>query len=160
MQIIIGDKTKEAMSVLMLETFPFSEPMLKKNYRELIFKHHPDRNKNSEASIAISKQITNAFNLLENLAIPEVSESEAAIVKGQYKQEKLDMFTFWEPCKRCNATGKIIISTPITIKEFYNPTLRASKPKFRAEICPVCKGKGENKIEVFNPIIPKGAVMI
>jgi len=164
MKIIIEEKTKNAMKRLMIKNFPFSETTLKQNYKQLVFKYHPDRNKDDKEAEAKAKEIINAYKLLENLAITEPTEETANIIKKQYKKDKLDMFIFWEPCQRCKTTGKIIIREwpNITIKDRLNFDFYSKKihPKYRSEICPVCHGVGEVKVKLFNPVIPKGGVMI
>lgn len=146
MQVTIGRNTKAAMDVLMISDFPFSSSTLKSNYRTLAKKYHPDVNPTKDAH-TMTKKIINAFSILENLATFELKDNEVRIIKEEYEKDKLDMFSFYNPCTACNSTGKTVRRT-------------VGFKNYRVEICTVCKGLCKVKLEVFNPVIPKGAVMV
>lgn len=73
----------------------------------------------------------------------------SVVVKEQYGKDKQDKFIFWEKCVRCSGTGKIV----------YSILNEKMKMEYRVEVCPKCYGLGEVKLEVFNPVIPKGAIL-
>jgi len=148
-EIHIGSKTKEAMKILEIDQFPFSESALKTSYKRLIFRYHPDRNGEDERCLSKTKEIIEAYNHIKNLAAPEPTEDEAAIIRKQFNKEKEDIFTFWRPCKNCKSTGRVITEES-----------RGKKTEYHAKICPACKGACEIRLEIFNPVIPKGAIMI
>lgn len=160
MRIFIGNETEKAMAILQINRFPFSETELKKNYKQLVFIYHPDRNNGSDESVKRTKQIINAYNKIKNLATPEPNEKEAVKIQEHYEKEKEDVFTFWEKCDRCNGTGRIITKKYIGEYLDYLFSSIKQKPKYEVNNCPKCRGAGEIKIEVFNPVIPKGGVMI
>ena len=153
MEIFIEENTKKAMKILMIDHYPFSETTLKKNYRTVVRQHHPDINKQQEAEEK-TKQINDSYNLLKNLAMAEPTNEKAAIVREQYEREKEDMFVFWEKCKSCNGTGKRVI------QDYSNTSAAQGRtPKYRVETCLRCKGLCETKLKIFNPVIPKGAIL-
>ncbi len=152
MKIFIGENTKKAMETLMINHYPFSETTLKKNYKSIIKKHHPDTNKQKEAEEK-TKQINSAYDLLKNLAMTEPTDKKANIIKEQHEKEKEDIFIFWEKCKPCHGTGKRVI------QEYSDLFQKRATTKFRVETCFKCQGVGETKLEIFNPVIPKGAIL-
>ena len=154
MKVFIEENTKEAMKLLSITQYPFSEITLKEKYRTAILKCHPDKNEHADAEEK-TKQVNAAHTLLKNLAMSEPTEEKANIIKAQYKKEKEDMFIFWEKCKHCNGTGKRIIKEPQTQLQL----LQKQMPKYRAETCLKCMGNCEIKREIFNPVIPKGAIL-
>ena len=113
MKIDIGENTREAMKVLAIEDFPFSETTLKHNYKQLMFKYHPDRN-NGE-TLEQAKSISEAYSGLKNLAMSEPTEEQCNIIKDQHGKEKEDMFMFWET--RLEAYNSVIPKgTILTVK--------------------------------------------
>lgn len=216
--VIIGNKTKEAMKILEIESFPFTESKLKSKFRQLAMINHPDK-LNSNASLM--KKINEAYSYIKNLAMKdnELELKKEDILKAERKNE--DIFELFDTCKNCNGTGERVIHHPIgfdpcdrcTISTriffgYYDrvPTGRIKvacksckgSGKFRQrrsgkivdcrdcsgngykyitcpkckglktifgksyttkEVCYFCGGAGKVKINPFNPVIPKGAVL-
>ena len=152
MKITIGEETRRLMDILGIQDFPFTEKALQAQWRVLAKEYHPDRNKNPDYEEKL-KEINSAYEELRNLALPEITETQSRKVKKQYDQEKEDIFTFWEPCESCNGTGNIVVN-----ENFHWLTPRG-KPKYVVHVCRACKGLGKKKLEFFNPLIPKGAVL-
>ncbi|MCK4526509.1 DnaJ domain-containing protein [candidate division WOR-3 bacterium] len=102
--ILIGNKTKKAMKVLGIESFPFTESELKSKFRKLANIHHPDK---SNGDDSLMKKINAAYSHIKYLAIgdTEIREKGKDILKAE--QENEDMFEFFESCKRCDGNGEI-----------------------------------------------------
>lgn len=147
----ISEATKKNMNLLSINDFPFSENELHTQYKSSVQKYHPDRNKELGAEEK-TKEINIAYGELKNLALPEITDIQSRIVKENYELEKEDIFFFWKPCKNCNGTGKQVIDSNSSF-------LSLNKPKFIVKTCHECKGLGEYKIQLFNPVIPKGSIL-
>jgi hypothetical protein len=147
MKVLISENTLKAMEVMQIPDFPFTESTLQTSKKALVIQYHPDRNKDPEASEKM-KEINCVFDLLEPLALPEITDEKSRILKQVYEVEKEDIFTIWESCMRCNQTGKIVLNKG-THKQ----------PKYIVNICHECGGVTKIKLNLFNPIIPKGAIL-
>jgi len=147
MLIRIGKATEEAMEILGIKEYPFTETTLRTIKKALVLQYHPDKNKDPEATEKM-KEINCAFDILESIALPEITDEKSRVAKELYDIEKEDIFVIWEPCGRCNQTGKVV--TNISVNK---------KPKYIASICHSCSGIGKRKLNLFNPLIPKGAIL-
>lgn len=215
--ITIGNKTKESMKILEIESFPFTESDLKSNYRQLAKINHPDK---LNGSTSLMKKINGAYSHIKNLVIKddELELKKEDILKAERKNE--DIFELFDTCKDCNGTGERVIYHPISIdpcdrctsrRIFFGWSERVSTGKIKVrckscrgsgkfkqqrsgkivdcrdcsgngykyitcpkckghktiftksyttkEVCYFCGGAGKVKINPFNPVIPKGAVL-
>lgn len=109
MRITIGDKTRECMSVLGINEYPFSSSILKKCFRSKITAVHPDKNKNDHKATDKTKNVIMAYNHLKNLAIDAktLSEEDKQHRFEQFEKDNQDLFTLWKTCPRCNGSGTI-----------------------------------------------------
>ena len=211
--ITIGNKTKESMKILEIESFPFTESDLKSNYRQLAKINHPDK---LNGSTSLMKKINEAYSHIKNLVIKddELELKKEDILKAERKNE--DIFELFNTCERCKGTGEISNYRPgynewcsRCLKNVLGRVIATGKIKvgcgacngsgkfkqrrngrvvncYRCEgkgwlfiKCPSCKGQrithissytkktvcsncggaGKVKINPFNPVIPKGAVL-
>lgn len=200
MRITIGNKTEDYMKVMGIQTYPFTESMLKTVYRELAKKYHPDIIKGDGKEM---KAINEAYKWLLPLALRNGDLSEKPVEK-----EPEDMFDLTDTCPDCKGekyTKTYVACTSCSVRAFdffgsyYTPTGRIKgtcsvcagrgylekkgkkivcdgcngKKKFD-QVCPVCNGtkttaiknncfkchgSGIIKLNPFNPVIPKGAVL-
>jgi len=123
MRITIGNNTRRFMSILQLDSYPFTDKDLKQNFRTLIKTHHEDKNKSPNAK-EMSQKIIEAYNALKNLAVSELTESDKEDAYRKFEESLEDMFKgkLWETCKECNGARKI------------------KRPKSKWISCPLCHG--------------------
>lgn len=135
------------MDILGIEQYPFTYETLRKNFKELIKKFHPDLNQNDkEKYTKITVKLKEAYSYLQNLAISD-KVTEDDIAKAEKEFESDDIFKLWETCKSCSGAGKI--------KKEYNERgicnhcisyeLRYSWLFGRKPDCKACKGTGKFK---------------
>lgn len=206
MIITIGENTKKMMEVLEIKEFPFSATLLKKNFKLLLDKYHPDKN-NGKGDNNKTRQIIEAHNALRNLTFENITIDEP---KRKLKSD--DLFSLWEKCTECKGSGKVETQEFVgyspcdcdwsrssnwpSRREYCRACRGTGKFKLRSgrivtciachgygtrtiRICPVCNGSkekaiyrdvmvdcpkchglGECELKPFNPVIPKGAVLI
>jgi DnaJ-class molecular chaperone len=135
MRLIIGEGTKEYMTILTIESFPFSEKELKSKYRSLLHAHHEDKGGDKKKT----QQIIEAYNFLKNMVVENVSKEKPALLKK-------DLFDLTKACSVCGGFGKIVTKSLYT-------KIKNSKD------CYTCNGTGRVEMELFNPVIPRGAVL-
>jgi DnaJ-class molecular chaperone len=214
--VIIGDKTKEAMTLMGIEIFPFTESEIKSKFRNLAKKYHPDKLNGDNSSM---KKINVAYSHIKYLAIKDngIAEKGKNILKEEQKNE--DIFQLFDTCEKCKGTGEITRYSmayevpcircreipcwysrfkPIPIGKIQvrcgdcrgtgkfkqrngrivncrrcnsKGWLYITCPKCKGRriikieahttktICLNCGGSGRVKINPFNPVIPKGAVL-
>jgi hypothetical protein len=75
-------KAQKARETLQLK-YNYTQEELKKNYRLLALKHHPDKNANSEESCELFKEISNAYLYLSNYHISHESHASHAYKDGE-----------------------------------------------------------------------------
>ena len=214
MNIIIGNRTRKCMDLLGIMDFPFTEQLIKSNFRQLALKYHPDVNKSEEAEKKFIK-IKEAYDTIINLATCITQEDVESELRNQRDKEE-DIFALYDKCKRCEGTGKIserrtiyepidpsvrrkpqpcILCRPVhcskcnkgefTLKSGRKVTClncdgsgflpdkgcswcwgRGKKIQFKETYktvfvnCVNCNGTGKVEVNPFNPVIPKGAVMV
>lgn len=129
----IGDNTKGHMAILGIENFPFTEEELRKNFKSTIKQTHEDVGGTKDKA----RKVIEAREYLKNM-VQENIDSGCAIKEPL----KDDLFSNAVPCKRCNGTG--------AKRDYYGRPLT----------CNVCKGRGKVENEMFNPVIPRGAVLV
>jgi DnaJ-class molecular chaperone len=137
MKITIGESTKERMAILNIENFPFSEKELKSNFRKLLHIHHEDKGGSKNKT----QQIIEAYNFLKNMVVENVSDSS--------KPAKDDLFDLSARCHVCNGLGSVLE------RQF---GYFSSGEQIKKQ-CYKCKGTGKVEMELFNPVIPRGAVL-
>lgn len=131
----IGDKTKEHMAVLNIDDFPFTEGELSKKFKAKIQVAHEDKGGSKDEA----RKVLEARKFLKNM----VQEN---LDRGHEVKEHVtdDIFSNPETCTRCSGRGY----------HFNHRRIDApNKP------CSKCKGKGKVEREMFNPLIPKGAIL-
>lgn len=150
MRIRIGEETKEAMKCLKIESYPFTYEELRDSFHSLIKQYHPDVAKGDRKEAEEkTKKILESFRLIENLAIDTktILEDKAQIVK---ELEKDDMFSFWIKCERCFGTGR---------RRRFVSRGHMKRRDITFDVCWKCKGVGKIKLDPFNPVIRKGAIL-
>lgn len=214
MNIIIGDRTRKYMDTLGIVDFPFSEQLIKSNFRQLALKYHPDINKTVEAEKKFIR-IKEAYDAIINLATCVTQEDIEIELKNQKDKEE-DIFALYNECELCKGTGKVLerqtIYEPIDPSAKHKPqpcilcrkvrcpkcdkgefTLRSgrkvtclhcegsgvlpdrkcswclgrgTRPRSKVSYktvfvnCSNCNGTGKIEVKPFNPVIPKGAIMV
>ena len=139
MNIELSKETKNNMKLFNL-SYPYSKAALKKTYRELVMKYHPDHNPNiPEDKI---KSINIAFKNLSQFALDkiEVKQSLSEELKRKFQNEKEDIFTLYNPCTKCNGTG--ISYDIITVSEECTNCGGTGEVELK---CKYCNGSGKFK---------------
>ena len=136
MLVNIGDKTREHMAVLDIDSFPFTEEELSKKFKSKIYIAHEDKG----GSSGEARKVLEARAFLKNMV-------QANIDRGSEVREHVedDIFSNPETCIRCSGRGY-----------HFNPQRRVGGPN---RTCSKCNGKGKVEREMFNPVIPKGAIL-
>jgi len=143
MIISIGDKTRECMKTLKIDSYPFTEKELKDNYRQLVKIYHPDINNSLDNNDHI-KVINSAYEHLKNLAInTTVSEDEIQAQVNKYETDT-DIFKLWEPCKHCKGVGKIKLFNSSICFHCTSWDFLHSFNTYK-HLCRSCKGTGKFK---------------
>lgn len=211
MKITIGSNTENAMNVLGIDSYPFTEIELKTKFRKLIHEHHEDKGGSKEKT----QEILEAYKHLKNLAMNSIISEEDTKNELAKQQQENDPFGIYETCIYCKGLGKIALSALKYIKcpdcssgthfwEFRgfgvlrkqcshcNGTgkykkidgniiickICSGRGEFRQKcskcngigvienknyieykICMNCKGTGQVRLELWNPVIPKGAII-
>lgn len=149
MNISIGGKSMDAMKLLNIDSYPFSEIELKQNFRSLIKIFHEDNGGNKNDA----RKIIEAYNHLKNLAISSDDKIEDDVEKSKIIND--DLFT--EECYECHGSGFHMIPKTTPIRCFCNNGKTISKCKkcngsgrftFKNGnngICFACNGKGYHK---------------
>ncbi|MBW8001790.1 MAG: J domain-containing protein [Planctomycetes bacterium] len=143
MRIVIGRNTKDAMRVLEIEAYPFSTEELMGNFRRLIKTHHPDYGGKKE----MAQKVIEAYNHIKNLAMDMNGEVEREESIRQFEEEEEDLFSLWDVCPLCKGAKRKWTNYGKWMRPSYQDCLR-------------CNGIGKIKIKPFNPVIPKGGIMI
>lgn len=214
MRITLSGDTQRHLDTMRL-TFPFSEDDLKKNYRDLAKKVHPDVIKKATNEDFLKLQ--NAYEYLQAYTL--VEESEAVLQRNNPHNDD-DMFALKEkcphctggnilrkrtayyhhdcekcnddskrkvqnykvpvgmvgvPCKKCNAgkftlkSGRVVDCVSCKGSGFHKYQT-CSKCGGEGEYtipkeiqywdkCMYCAGLGYKILDVFNPVIPHGAIL-
>jgi DnaJ-class molecular chaperone len=153
MKVTIGDRTKEAMAILKIQEFPFSEKLLKKNFRIILDHFHPDKNK-GKGSHEKTVEAINAYKVLKNLALESIDSS-----KAKKKMKSDELFSMWVKCMSCYGTGRV---THRRFVGYRRVGLFSSESVHETVLvqCRKCKGLGEYELDLNNPVIPKGAILV
>lgn len=149
--IMIGDKTKKAMALLRIVSYPFTETELKAKYRNLAKTYHSDRTGGNDT---IMKEINVAYSHIKHLAINEkdVIEKGKNILRAEQKNE--DRFEFFDTCQSCKGTGEIVKHHKTHIEPCRHCTQHASGAWYRYDAfptgkiqvhCRTCHGSGKFK---------------
>lgn len=120
MLITIGEKTKKYMELLGIKEYPFTEDILKSNFREACKKNHPDMGGSDKQFI----DVKNAYENLVNLAIRS-DESSPQNVKKNTSVLEIFKTGVWEDCPICHGHKITKVNRDVVID------------------CPVCKGVGD-----------------
>jgi len=112
MRISIGDRTRDAMKVLDINSYPFSSEELSSKFRQLIKLHHPDKNKGLHNDKAIT--IINAYKHLKNLVISFLVKNDEIEATKKMFDEDEDIFSIWDTCPKCKGLCKIKHTSFIT----------------------------------------------
>ena len=178
MRIIIGDRTEKAMKILAIPEYPFTPEELSTKFRLLIKKVHPDVNGSEEAK-KLSQEVISSYKLLKNLAISCYGEKVIKWSTAPYACPKCNPF----PLALFNRQRGVIcnqcLNGVFTLRNGRKVTCRKCKGtgiyKFKCRACNgtgyvgnvktefincgKCSGTGKIKLDLFNPVIPKGAVL-
>jgi len=148
MRIIIGDKTKEYLSLLGL-SYPFSFEQLKIAFRLFLFKHHPDKGGSNEKTVLGIEAYKNLRNLSQGV------EKNEPIIDDPFKD---DLFALTEECPECKGKKGRYVNDEVSIcKDCYKqisindyafiwPWFEQSKGcGYTIKKCPICLGNGITK---------------
>lgn len=142
---LTSQKSMAALRTLGILETPFSESELKHKFRDTIKLCHEDKGGNKNDS----QKIIDAYNYLKPFAVSETPKETARRIRFEIQTEiENDMFALYRDCIRCNGTGN----------EVYTVKIKKREQK-KVRICPNCRGIGKIEVNVFNPVIPKGAVL-
>lgn len=147
---------------------------IKKAYRKLALKHHPDRNNNSKESHEKFKQISEAYEVLSNdnkrNMYDKFGTSNFNNFNNNNFQDPFDMFktffqfnaeqqdfddlgfNFFDLNININnlfnptSKGAINLNTELTMKDVFNGKSKIFKFKV-SRLCKICHGKGYNNIK-------------
>lgn len=180
--ITIGDTTRKNMKLLGIVEYPFTIALLKQKYFAVLSKVHPDKN-NGNGDVKLTREVIEAYSWLKNLSIECISPGEP-----KKKMKSDDIFSLWVCCESCGGSGSKTVWTHSVIchdclgdgwnwklwkpneivrnyesgrkvccKSCNGRGYRVSGTEVR---CFKCKGLGEYELDLNNPVIPKGAVLI
>jgi DnaJ-class molecular chaperone len=209
-KITIGGATQDCMSVLGVQTYPFTSRELSSAFRTKLKEVHPDMNDGGDKKQnAETRKVIEAYKHLKNLAIDPQKDKEQEVIV----EEEKDIFALYEICPECHGSRKRTVQeggyacpncTPMFPSFGWLFGLRRGRgfnlircnkcngtgkyldkgicfkcngqgvTKIRCSVChgsgykeaetvtytcSNCGGKGKIKIDPFNPVIPKGAVL-
>jgi DnaJ-class molecular chaperone len=97
MRIVIGDRTKEYMSLLGISEYPFSSKELSERFRITIKLVHPDVSDKKDNNLK-TREVIQAYKSLKNLAIDPSEE----ITKFYQEETEKDLFELTEVCPVCH----------------------------------------------------------
>jgi len=100
MKITIGGATEDRMSILGIQTYPFTSKELSTAFRTKLKEVHPDMNDGGDKKQNTeTRRVIEAYKCLKNLAIdPEHSDK----TKTTIEEEDLDIFKLYETCPDCH----------------------------------------------------------
>lgn len=148
MLISIGKNTKGNMDIMGITNYPFSESDLKKSFRTLSKKYHPDKNGNQDIFI----KINNAYSALKNLALPDITGRNTEDQFNKIKKAKQDVLKnkLIDDCPACMGTGFLEKKTK-QYKEICchdcNESNQHNGTVYKKVQCNVCAGTGDYKLK-------------
>jgi len=123
----ISKEVKKALTMFDLD-FPFTEIDLKKKFRVLIMKHHPDVEHEDNSEI-MTRSILSNYEKLKSYMTSKIDLEIPEHLLEQWHLEDQDITNIYDPCPTCNGTKyeKHIISVRVG--------------------CPDCDGHGAVKLK-------------
>jgi len=140
MHIYIGEKTREYMKILHIESYPFTESEIKDKYRMLVKIYHPDHNKNVDENYI--KEINSAYDAIKNLAIANTSDEDRQQQINKFEADQ-DIFKLWKTCDNCKGSGKIEVPDTLVCPHCQSWDKNHSFFRLRHKDCRACKGTGK-----------------
>jgi hypothetical protein len=136
----------------------YDEVVLKKNYRSLAMKYHPDKNKEPDANEKFGK-IQSAYEFLCNNANEPKNENIDTVFNNIFKS----FTSFHFPQKVQKQIPKKEVHIKVTPREYFEGTIKHVSIKDRCsceqKICPNCAGCGFSLIPSVLPFTPLEACM-
>ena len=142
MKITIGGATEDRMSILGIQTYPFTSKELSTAFRTKLKEVHPDMNDGGDKKQNVeTRRVIEAYKHLKNLA---VDPQELGKVKEEIDEEDFDIFKLFETCPDCHGSK---IHT-YTVGGYYCPD--CSPPSFWRSLCFGGKGYTYKKCDRCN----------
>ena len=102
MKISIGGATQDHMSLLGIQSYPFTSKELSTAFRTKLKEVHPDINNGGDKKQnSETRKVIEAYKRLKNLAI---DPQEADKIKEEIIEEDFDIFKLYETCLDCHGT--------------------------------------------------------
>jgi len=101
--IHISNEIKLALKMFNLN-IPFVESDLKRSFRSLIKKHHPDVNNNDKASGELTIKIGKNYELLKGYTCIKIDSDIPFDLLKQWEKEDLDITNIYDRCPTCKGS--------------------------------------------------------
>lgn len=102
MKITIGGATEDRMSILGIQTYPFTSKELSTAFRTKLKEVHPDMNDGEDKKQNVeTRRVIEAYKHLKNLA---VDPQEPDKTNGVIIEEDYDIFKLYETCLDCHGS--------------------------------------------------------
>jgi len=145
----ITDQLHQDMMTIGIDEYPFSESLLKSNYREKCFQFHPDVSEDKTEEEM--KKINAAYTRLQDVA--RMDFDEIVVTKKRATMPE-DIFRLWKPCEKCDSKGYFLRELPdietcpdcppkqISRLSWFFLFESVRGEGYHRQDCPACSGKG------------------
>ena len=120
---------------------------IKKAYRKLALKHHPDKNPDNESSAEIFKEIAEAYSVIGDTVNREKYDNGSYHINSNFERANMynDFFDgFYHSNRGAKKGGSLKFAMKITLEELFNGVQKKIKYK-KNIVCKNCNGTGAAK---------------